>query len=347
MSRARLVVIAMVAMASIGGFLGCQDTSVPSNEPNAAKSRMLRTVESMYTPQMYNPKGQGSIAAADNTGKEKSAWEKLADIAGVLFDDVVGFGIGAAAGAASGAVLESANPDKSGDANYIGAVVGGTLKAVEQSARSAAKVDWGSGGGKSGDGTGGGTPAGGSGSSEGGSSSEGGTGTGGGIVVRRPSIHPYSSTTKPTSIDSIGWLHNEGVIYLLRNLTSGTNEDYRTTLVTWAKNVAQLDPMFIDQVAGKLFDGSSPRPEVAFAFENYPDVVRNEGRIVEGNYVDSMHSEITYLANSGYGLNAVLALIRGYRDNVGSLGLSAARRTVLEGELTIYMYSLALWSENL
>jgi hypothetical protein len=289
--------------------------------------------------------GQGSIAV---TSDGDFNWgEFLRDLGTVLFDDVVGFGKGALAGAGSGAVVERADADKGKGAAMTGAIVGGVIGAIKESAEAYVDLEKGSGGGKSGDGTGGGTPAGGSGSSEGGSSSEGGTGTGGGIVVRRPSLQPYGSTTKPSGIDSIGWLHNEGVIYLLRNLTSGTNEDYRTTLLTWAKNIAKMDPLSVDQVA-ELFDGSSPRPETAqYTFLNYPDRVRNEGRIVEGNYVDSMHSEITYLADNGYGLDAVLALIRGYRDNVGSLGLSADRRTVFEGELTIYMYSLALWSENL
>ena len=347
MSRTCLVVIAVVAMASMFGLYGCQEASVPANEQNAAKSRMLRTVESMYKPQAHNPKGQGSIAAADTTG---SSWDDVGkffrDLGTVLFEDVVGFGIGAQRGAASGGVVEVVAPKKMEGATVTGAIVGGVIGAIKESAEAYVDLDKGSGGGKSGDGTGGGTPAGGSGSSGGGSSSEGGTGTGGGIVVRRPSLQPYGSTTKPSGIDSIGWLHNEGVIYLLRNLTSGTNEDYRTTLLTWAKNIAKMDPLSVDQIAAD-FDAQSPRPELAYTFVNYPDRVRNEGRIVEGNYVDSMHSEITYLADNGYGLDAVLALIRGYRDNVGSLGLSADRRTVFEGELTIYMYSLALWSENL
>lgn len=75
--------------------------------------------------------------------------------------------------------------------------------------------------------------------------------------------------------------------------------------------------------------------------------LRQGGRITEGSYVDSLHAEMQYLARNGYGMDAILALVRAYRDNVGELDLTTERRNMLEQELTVYVYSLALWSANL
>lgn len=347
MERQRFLRAALMAAATVVVFWGCQEVPTPAGETHAGTSMMLRTVEAAYTPIQQTRKGSEIIAAADTT----SSWAKwLADFAIVGLADLGGAAVGAEIGSRAGATIENEHPERARGVGATSSFVGAALGAIWASAVAYDGLGNGDARGSGGDGTGGGTPGGGSkgNGSESGGSSEGSDDAGSGIVIRRPSIHPYSSTTKPTGIDSLGWLHNEGVIYLCRNLRTRTVSDYRHTLLSWTKEVMTIDAWLIENVAAALFTDDWPNSvSLSTTMANAGSHLRQGGRITEGNYVDSLHAEMQYLARNGYGMDAILALVRAYRDTVVELDLTAERRSMLEQELTVYVYSLALWSANL
>lgn len=273
---------------------------------------MLEKVKSDYSPQPRKSVSTNAIQFFDIFEVFDDVADWISDAADVAMADIKGFPEGAAAGGTVGAILEAGGAV---GATATGAVVGGIISAAGASAKAYKNLN-------------------------------DSTGTGG-IIVRRPTVSPYGSTTMPNSIDSIGWLHNEAVIYMLTNMQTGNASDFQSLARNWGKNVRGYHQVIVDSVTHlnnftPLINNASARA----LFNAYGQQLRDYGLTTEGDYIDSLASEIVYLHNNQYSFAAVLSLIAAYRDEAANLGISATRRTLIQRQLTIMLYSIALWDAN-
>jgi len=325
--------------------IGCETSNAPFTTGasfSGGKSPMLEKVERVYEGLKTSNSNESQRFdifssiwnAVKSSYRAVVSWAKdAADVAGA---DIAGFAEGSAKGAMQGAVLEAAGVE---GATLIGAAVGGITGGACASADAYDDLDKEKGQtgdnkeGSSGDG----------GSSEGGAESN----SGGGIVVRRPAVGPYGNMHQPMGMDSIGWLHNEAVIYLLTNKRSGSVSDYQQMLRKWAIEARGYSPQIVEavtslEVLAPILNSNNYKG----SFENYPDQLRNKGLVVEGDYLAALNNEIKYLFEQKYDFPSVLDLVRAYRDNAATLNLPTDRKLTLQRQLTVYMYSLALWDAN-
>lgn len=330
--------------------VGCETSNAPNNPGGSfhrTKSPMLERLERTYQEVIKSSRNEPQFIPLESlwntlkaAGKAIAKW--VSDAADVAYSDVEGFVEGAREGARVGVILEAAGEK---GATATATVVGGVIGAAGASAKAYTELDDKKTGDNSGDGGSGGGNSSGGGNTGGNGGS--GSGSGGGIVVNRPVISPYGDLLKPNSIDSIGWLHNEAVMYLLANKQSGSAEEFQRLLRKWAVEVQGYNPHVVDAVASPsvlapILNNVSPKGQ----FDNFPARLRSKGLVVEADYFAALNNEIAYLYEQEYNVPMVLDLIRAYRDNVSNLNLSADRKASLVNQLTICMYSHALWDAN-
>jgi hypothetical protein len=295
----------------------CEQVTQIEQGEKRRDSRMLCEVKAKYSSRVIaDPKSSSTQGWFDDVIN----W--INDAATVAYEDLKGVPAGAGVGAAAGAVF--------GDP-VTGAAVGGTITGVLASIKAYNELPPIIAGG----------------------SAAGGTAQQTGELNRnhiRPCLDaPYSNPTKPDGIDSLGWIHNDGVLYALDAIEKDPTMSIVQAVEKWAIHSRGYDSAFVTLLRPTMISIASSQQlqlNPAVGFLARPAAYYGQTRPTESAYMTQLHEEMQMLYEGRYEFNAILDLIRLYRDNASSLPLSANNVGLLRHELTIYLYSLALWGSN-
>lgn len=177
------------------------------------ESRMLREVKAKHSSRLIDkPKSSSAQGWFDDV----IDW--INDAATVAYEDLKGVPVGAGVGAAAGAAF--------GDP-VTGAAVGGTITGVLASIKAYKELP----------------PI------RAGGSATGGTAQQTGELNRnhiRPCLDaPYSNPAEPDGIDSLGWIHNDGVLYALDAIEKDSTLSIVQAVEKWAIDRRGYDPTFL------------------------------------------------------------------------------------------------------
>ena len=129
--------------------------------------------------------------------------------------------------------------------------------------------------------------------------------------LKPPPGTPYNSETMPTSSDSVGWLHNQAVLYGYNIIRNSPSTPIRTVLRNWGVSVRGYDATLMDslltedRVQDLIDDVESTTTHAAFIV-----ALENMGQDVEAAQLDSLYSDLSYLESLSYDNAAAVSLIQ-------------------------------------
>ncbi|MBI2793806.1 MAG: hypothetical protein HYX66_04040 [Ignavibacteria bacterium] len=156
---------------------------------------------------------------------------------------------------------------------------------------------------------------------------------------------PYNGS-KPSSIDSVGFLHNDLVKFVVANSTSLSYTEIRSLINTRLVNTHGWSGSFTDSIPDSLIIPVLDNIDTSRSTSSMINYLYSLGSTTEANYLDSLLDDLAYLSNNSYPLEAGLALIEEYKADTYTLSLSGERELRLKAGLSVMAYSLALWHEN-
>jgi hypothetical protein len=163
-----------------------------------------------------------------------------------------------------------------------------------------------------------------------------------------PFNSPYSpyAGSKPSTLDSIGWLHNDCVQASVINaggvsgaaITSYTLSRLINTYGYPSSPTSSIDWNAIDSICLAITNESTIPGMLSH--------ISGLGLTTEADYIQDLVDDIFYLYNNSYGYEAAVDLVETYKDDVDDLSLSTDRKEDLKRSLSVFAYSMALWSMN-
>lgn len=158
-------------------------------------------------------------------------------------------------------------------------------------------------------------------------------------------LSPYQGS-KPATLDSIGWLHNHGVMYSVINGSTlsgsevfGNMKSYLLTTHGWSSTP-------FDTITWSDLDSSITAIGNSATIAEMLTVLDGDGLGIEADYIGVMFADLEWLANNNYPSVSAFDLISSNMDGVDALSISSSRKLALKYSLSICSYSLAMWVTN-
>ncbi len=160
-----------------------------------------------------------------------------------------------------------------------------------------------------------------------------------------PAYSPYAGS-KPVSLDSIGWLHNDCIQSAVINagsvggsaIANYTNARLINTFGYPTSPTTSVDWNAVDSICLAI-SGESTIPDML-------SHISGLGLGAEADYIQDLVDDIEYLYNNNYPYQAAVSLVETYKSDVDSLSISFDRRADLKRTLSVFSYSMSLWSQN-
>lgn len=165
-----------------------------------------------------------------------------------------------------------------------------------------------------------------------------------------PFNDPYSpyGGSKPATLDTIGWLHNDGVQYAVINgVALSSSEVYNSAVALMA---TAHDWPASWPVSAAIIDSVTTPIHTSTTTAGMSTAASAQGLTTEAGYIDDLIADLNWLASNGYPAAAAFSLVDTYSSGVDTdsslSALTSAQKKNLKYSLSVFKYSLALWVEN-
>lgn len=167
-----------------------------------------------------------------------------------------------------------------------------------------------------------------------------------GLTLNRP-WSPFGNTTRPTSADSVGWDHNEGVIATVAGISNFSSSEVYSKVIPFVVNSIGDSATVVNALTYNRFDSLlSLVPLNADSIYQVIAVFTTLGLSTEYDELAACADGIRDLYNDEYPVDAAFSLINSCQSGAMNLSIPQWRRVLLRDTFSVFKYSFALWLQR-